>query len=114
MKAYDIPLKIIELVKAIYNNIECAVIEESELTEWFKIETGVKQGYNLSRFLFLLVIDWIMRKTVRNGEYGIRWRLTTKLDDLDFADDIALISSTKQQLQEQSINITKFALCTGL
>ena len=31
MKAYDIPLKIIELVKAIYNNIECAVIEESEL-----------------------------------------------------------------------------------
>ena len=57
MKAYGIPLKIVELVKALYNNFECAVIEESELTEWFKIETGVKQGCNLSGFLFLLVID---------------------------------------------------------
>ena len=98
MKAYGIPLKIVELVKALYNNFECAVIEESELTEWFKIETGVKQGCNLSGFLFLLVIDWIMRKTVRNGENGIRWKFTTKLDDLDYADDIALISSTKQHL----------------
>ena len=103
-----------ELVKALYNNFECAVIEESELTEWFKIETGVKQGCNLSGFLFLLVIDWIMRKTVRNGENRIRWKFTTKLDDLDYADDIAMISSTKQQLQEKSNNITKFASSTGL
>ena len=55
-----------------------------------------------------------MRKTVRNEENGIRWKFATKLDDLDYADDIALISSTKQQLQEKSNNITKFASCTGL
>ena len=30
MKAYGIPLKIVELVKALYSNFECAVIEESE------------------------------------------------------------------------------------
>ena len=103
MKAYGIPLKIVELllVKTLYNNFECSVVEESELTEWLKIETGVKQGCNLWGLLFLLVIDWIMRKTVRNGKNGIRWKFTTKLDDIDYADDLALISSIKKQLQKK-------------
>ena len=45
----------------------------------------------MSGFLFLMVMDWIMRRTVGKGENGIRWRLTTKLDDLDFADDVAIL-----------------------
>ena len=49
-------------------------------------------------FLFLLVIDWVMRKTLREGNTGIRWRFTEKLEDLDFADDLALLSSTGRQL----------------
>ena len=40
-----------------------------------------------------------MRRTAGNGENGIRWRFPFKPDDLDFADDIALISSTKQQIR---------------
>ena len=55
-----------------------------------------------------------MRKTVKNGENEIRYKFSTKLDDLDNADDVALISSTKQQIQEKSNNITKFAACTWL
>lgn len=60
-----------------------------------KIETGVKQGYILSGFLFLLIIDWIMRNIVRRGKNGIRWHFTTKLDDLDNADNISLIYLAK-------------------
>ena len=54
----------------------------------------------MSGFLFLIIMDWVMRRTVGNGENGIRWWFTSKLDDLDFADDIALISSTKRQIQD--------------
>jgi hypothetical protein len=37
-----------------------------------------------------------MRKTTTaNNNTGIRWKMTTKLDDLDFADDITLLSSSK-------------------
>jgi len=99
MKSYGIPDKLIAVVKALYKDFECAVIDDNEKTEWFPIKTGVKQGCNMSGFLFLLVIDWIMRETVKNGENGIRWKFTSKLDDLDFADDIALLSSTKQHIQ---------------
>ena len=36
-----------------------------------------------------------MKRTIGNGENSIRWKFTSKLDDLDFADDVVLISSTK-------------------
>ena len=49
--------------------------------------------------LFLIVLDKMMRKAVGSGETGIRWKLTSKLDDLDLADEIVLISSTKKQIQ---------------
>ena len=51
-------------------------------------------------FLFLLVIDWIMRRTLEGDKTGIRWKLRSRLNDLDFADDIALLSSTKQHSTE--------------
>ena len=53
----------------------------------------------MSVLLFLLVVDWVMRNTLQEGNTGIRWKFTTKLEDLDFADDIALFSSTRQHIQ---------------
>ena len=114
MKAYGIPGKIITLVKALYDNFQCSVIEDGEVTEWFEIKTGVKQGCNMSGFLFLLVIDWIMRNTTGHGENGIRWKFTTKLDDLDFADDIALLSSSKSHLQQKTDGLIMHSERTGL
>ena len=59
----------------------------------------------MSGFLFLIVMDWVMRRTVGGGENGIRWKLTSKLDDLDFADDIVLLSSPKQQIQDKTTRL---------
>ena len=60
----------------------------------------------MSGFPFLMVMDWIMRRilrrTVGRGENGIRWRLTTRLNDLDFVDDVALLSSSRNQMQEKT------------
>ena len=68
----------------------------------------------MSGFLFLLVIDWIMRRTVTGANTGIRWKLWSKLDDLDFADDIALTSSTKCQIQQKVTNLSTNSKKTGL
>ena len=47
-----------------------------------------------------------MRRTVDHGENGIRWKLfPSKLDDLDSADDVVLISSTKQQIQDKIVRM---------
>lgn len=44
----------------------------------------------MSGFLFLIIIDWVIRKTVGNNMNGIRWRFTSPYmyDDLNFTDDI--------------------------
>lgn len=63
MGSYGIPEKLIIMTKSMYEDSECAVVDGSGTTEWFRVRSGVKQGCNMSCFLFLLVIDWIMRKT---------------------------------------------------
>jgi hypothetical protein len=59
----------------------------------------------LSPLLFLVAIDWVMRKSTKDQERGIRWRLEDKLDDLDYADDLCLISSTHQHIQEKTTKL---------
>ena len=54
----------------------------------------------------LVAIDWIMCKTIGNKRRGIRWTLTSLLEDLDFADDVALVSSTTDQLQRKTSDLS--------
>ena len=68
MRVYGIPDKLIRLVKALYDGFTWAVIDEGEITERFPVVTGVKQGCCMSRFLFLMIIDWVMRKTLGGQE----------------------------------------------
>ena len=45
------------MVQMLYEDSECAVLDEGEESEWFKVKTGVKQGYVMSGFIFLIVVD---------------------------------------------------------
>jgi len=82
MRNYSIPEKIVAMVKVMYSQSECAVIDESGVHDWFEIKTGVKQGCCMSGFLFLLVVDWVMRKTTKHGNTGIRWKFNNFLEEL--------------------------------
>ncbi|KAK2177927.1 hypothetical protein NP493_571g03012 [Ridgeia piscesae] len=64
------------------------------------VKTGVRQGNLLSPFLFLLSLDWIMKKTTENRRNGIQWTRWSQLEDVDFADDLALLSHNHKQKQE--------------
>ncbi|XP_033112168.1 uncharacterized protein LOC117113048 [Anneissia japonica] len=54
-----------------------------------------------------------MKRTTVESNTGIRWRFTSKLEDLDFADDIALVSPNYQQLQIKATKLSQFAAQTG-
>ncbi|VDO48698.1 unnamed protein product [Schistosoma margrebowiei] len=47
-----------------------------------------------------MVIDWIIKTSTSEGKCGIQWTPTMQLDKLDFADDLALLSQTQQQMQK--------------
>ena len=97
LKSHGIPNKLVNVVKAMYKNCRCAVLDETGHFEWFEMLSGVRQGCVMLGFLFLTVIDWVMSRTVENNRNGLRWKLTITLNDLDFADDLALLSSRWSQ-----------------
>ena len=68
----------------------------------------------LSPFLFLLAIDWTMKTTTAGKNNGIQWTLWTQLDDLDFADDIALLSHNKRQMQDKTTLLAATSAGIGL
>ena len=112
---YGIPQKLIAIISKFYEAFECAVaLDNNLLTDWFHIRSGVRQGDILSPILFLITIDWVMRKTTEDKRRGIQWGLFGQLEDLDFADDLGLLSSKHQDLQEKTERLAQFAQQVGL
>ncbi len=72
---------------------------EEGITDFFTIETGVRQGCVLSLMLFLLVIDFVARHSIDHLHIGIPWTVGSLfLADLDFADDIVILGLTQTAL----------------
>ena len=83
------------------------VVHEGKLTEKFEAKTGVRQRCLLSSFLFILAIDWIMRAVTNWKRNRIQWTLWSQLDDLDFAEDLVLLSHNHQQMQEKTLDLQR-------
>ena len=94
--------------------MSCRNAHAGQLSESFEVKTGVRQGCLLSPFLFLMVIDWIMKITTTGRNNGIQWTLWTQLDDLDFADDLALLSHNHSQMQDKTTLLETIPAGTGL
>ena len=114
MASYGIPGEIISLVKNTYEVTSCRILPDSGLTEKFSIKTGVRQGCLLSPFLFLLAIDWAMKETISDSRNGIQWTLVDQLEDLDFADDLALLSHTHSQMQAKTSKLEAISSKVGI
>ena len=88
----------VTLIQQMYENSTCQVIHNEKLSKTSEVKTGVRQGCILSTLMFIMVIDWIMRETVKQGQNGIQWTFTKQLDYLDFADDICPQSHSHKQV----------------
>ena len=99
---YGLPEKIIRLIRMLYIDFSAKVICGTTLTEDFGIKTGVKQGCLLSPLLFIMCNDWLMKESTKDISTGIQWTFTESLEDLDFADDIALLSQRHQDIQAKT------------
>ena len=114
MRIYGIPDKMVRVIADIYGGFECTVVEGNVTSDWFMIKSGVEQGCIMSGFLFLLCLDWVMREVTADKRRGIRWNFSTVPEDLDFADDIALLSSKFSDLHEKTRRLAEEAARVGL
>ena len=65
-------------------------------------------------FLFLIVIDCIMRETSKDKKRGLQRSLMEQLEDIEYADDIALISQHHIDMKEKLLKPDEEARKTGL
>ena len=114
MHHYGFPPKFVTIIQQLYEDATCQVIHEGKLTEPFSVKTGVRQGCLLSPTIFLMVVDWVMRQSTTGKKTGIQWTFTKQLEDLDFADDISLLSHKQQDAQEKLCCVAEEAAKTGL
>ena len=107
LKAYSIPIQLRNAIRKLYENTK-AVISPDGDTEYFDIKAGVLQGDTLAPYLFTIVLDFVLRQTYEHKEEELGFTLYRRrstrhpsitVTDLDFADDLALISEEIYQAQ---------------
>ena len=55
-----------------------------------------------------------MRQTTQNVRHDIQWTMFSQLEDLDYADDIALLSTNARHLQQKANILNENAKKAGL
>ena len=64
---YGIPEKIVNAIKKLYYDSSTRVFVKGPISKVFKVSTGVLQGDVFVPFLFIIVIDYVMRKSEKLG-----------------------------------------------
>jgi hypothetical protein len=113
LEADGLPLKLINLIKAYYINPGCRVLINGEKTDRFETKTGVRQGCPLSPVLFNFVIDWVLEKSL-DGSEGVNISPQQRITDLDYADDIAILTNTYTEMQDVLNRIDNVSRSVGL
>ena len=99
MKKMGVSEQIISPLRKLYQNQEAAIRVESELSEWFKIKKGVRQGSPISPICFNFFLEEVMRRTTDEMSW-VGMRICGKhLNNLRFADDVVLIATSAERLQ---------------
>ena len=114
LRHYGVSKKLFITIKNSYEGMSCRVIHEGQLTKNFEVRTGVRQGCLLSPFLFILVIDWVMKSATEDKRNEIKWTILTQLDDLDFGDNLALLFHSHRQMQDKTTELALISERVGL
>ena len=109
LRAYGIPPNLLSAIEATYTGTKARVVTPDGNTDEFELFARVLQGDTLAPLLFIIVLDYVLRKATDDHEelgFTVKLRIsrrmrTDKLSDLDFADDITLLSDELSAAQEQ-------------
>ena len=115
-KRYHVPEKLVRILKSLYQSTKGAVRAYGRVSSEFDVTTGVRQGDVLAPVLFNLFFDAVIVATVSACPgSGVRMlfdldgplvgsrkkmRRRVNIRDLEYADDMALVSDSMDALEE--------------
>ena len=103
---YQIDGKCFKLIQNIYGNIKSNVEANGNMSTFFKCLSGLRQGENMSPFLFSIFLNDLKAFLRAHNVNGITWNINyedvsiyLKILILLFADDTVLFAESDQELQ---------------
>lgn len=112
MRFDGFPGQNINIVRNLYLNSSCCIRTVGGVTDSFNL--GAWQGCILSPFLFLMVMNFTMKRAMHQPIFCILWKDQFCLTDLDFTDDIKALAETRECLQEMTTSMYAEASKIGL
>ena len=97
LRRRGIPAGILSLISALYSDTESAIKSGGDVSRFFQVKSGVRQGCVLALTLLNTCIDWVMGETVENPDCGISLR-EVMITDLDLSDVIVIFPETSEAL----------------
>ena len=100
--------KILRVIINMYENIKSCVKQNNEVSEFFSCQIGVRQGENLSPFLFAIFLNDLEKFFIENEVSGLesiknlceeRIQCYINLFVLLYADDTILLAETPEKMQ---------------
>ena len=123
LAAYGVPERIVSVIRLMYEGTRAKVLSPDGETELFEILAGVLQGDTLAPYLFAIVIDYCMLQAVKGDEEQLGITIERRksrrvgpkvITDVDFADDIALLSESIKSATELLHRVEMAAANIGL
>jgi hypothetical protein len=99
LRVRGLPSKFINIIRNGYEDFCCRVLHRAHLSDPIKTSSEVQQGCLLSPLLFLLVLDGILHRALDRKKTGITWRLKKSPEDMEYADNVCLISHRFEHIQ---------------
>ena len=94
------PEKYTKLISDMYEINTNAVKVGNKVSSWFCIKSGFKQGCVLSPFIWIILMNFVLRNTGKViGDYGIKWGGTMLLD-LNYADDLSILDESLSKMNK--------------
>lgn len=98
MHADGMSPKLLNLLKAYYKATQTKLCVYGQESEAFEVHSGVPQGCVLSPTLFNFAMDWITSHALESFP-GVTVGQGFVLEDLDYADDIAILGGNFADIQ---------------
>ena len=122
LSAYGIPTETVEAIMILYRETRSMVRSPDVDTPYFEITTGVLQGDTLAPFLFIICLDYVLRKSLDDSKHlviTIKKRMSNRhpaiyITDTDYADDLAITSDNVEDANIMLHKIEEAAAEIGL
>ena len=112
LASYGFPITIIKAIMSLYMNTKAKIMTPEGTTLEFLTNLGILQGDVLAPLIFIIVLDFILRIAIRPQD-GIKVA-DINITDLDFADDIAVVTNSIAENSHLCQSISDIAAQFGL